>query len=187
MQLDALRHMVEARLGYTPKTPMALDKLGLLIHSTTGETISLSTLKRLWGYVPSKHVPSYHVLSILARFCGFKDWDDFTAACEKGKPDPAGSGFLSSQCIESSGLTVGDLIVLEWAPAKGCTLQWDGNRFHVLQAHNIKLREGDSFFAGLFCVGEPFYATGVKRADRELPAYCGAAHKGIMSIKIIPA
>lgn len=187
MQLDTLKHLVEARLGYTPKTPMALNQLGLLIRTTTGESISLSTLKRLWGYVPSKHIPSYHILSILSRFCGFKDWDDFIKSYELGSATSSNSGFLSSNSVESINLKVGDLLIIDWLPNKGCTLQWDGKQFHVLQTHNIKLREGDTFEANLFCIGEPFYATSVIRDGQQLPAYCGARHKGVQSIKIIPA
>lgn len=187
MQLDTLRHLAEERLGYTPKTPIALDQLGVLIRTTTGESISLSTLKRLWGYVPSKHVPSYHVLSILSRFCGFKDWDDFTNAYERGDATSPDSGFLSYDCVESRKLKKGDLLMIEWLPNKGCTLQWDGKLFQVLQTHNIKLREGDTFEANLFCIGEPFYATNVVRDGRSMSSYCGARNKGVQSIKIIPA
>ena len=53
------------------------DKLSQEIFDTTGESLSLSTLKRLFGKVSYHNLPSVYTLNVLARFTGFNDWTSF--------------------------------------------------------------------------------------------------------------
>jgi hypothetical protein len=53
------------------------EKLNTAIFDATGVSLSISTLKRLFGKVSYSNLPSVHTLNTLARFAGFEDWNDF--------------------------------------------------------------------------------------------------------------
>jgi hypothetical protein len=53
------------------------EKLNTAIFDATGVSLSVSTLKRLFGKVSYSNLPSVHTLNTLARFAGFEDWNDF--------------------------------------------------------------------------------------------------------------
>jgi hypothetical protein len=53
------------------------EKLNTAIFDATGVSLSVSTLKRLFGKVSYPNLPSVHTLNTLARFAGFEDWNDF--------------------------------------------------------------------------------------------------------------
>jgi len=53
------------------------EKLSDEIFDVTGISLSISTLKRLFGKVSYHNLPSVHTLNTLARFAGFDDWNAF--------------------------------------------------------------------------------------------------------------
>ena len=75
--IEKLKQAIEKKAGRTMRSPVDFDRLSYLIHENIREQISPSTLKRLWGYVSSSHMPRYSSLSTLARYIGYPDWDAF--------------------------------------------------------------------------------------------------------------
>jgi hypothetical protein len=53
------------------------EKLSDEIFEATGISLSISTLKRLFGKVSYNNLPSVNTLNTLARFAGFEDWNAF--------------------------------------------------------------------------------------------------------------
>jgi len=53
------------------------ENLNQLIFEKTKVSLSASTLRRIWGRVEYKHLPSGTTLDTLARFAGYKNWRDF--------------------------------------------------------------------------------------------------------------
>jgi hypothetical protein len=53
------------------------EKLSVDIYDSTGVSLSISTLKRVFGKVSYTNLPSVHTLNTLARFAGFEDWTAF--------------------------------------------------------------------------------------------------------------
>lgn len=53
------------------------ERLNSDIFDATGVSLSVSTLKRVFGKVSYTHLPSLHTLNTLARFAGFEDWNAF--------------------------------------------------------------------------------------------------------------
>lgn len=53
------------------------EKLSDAILEKTGVTLSVTTLKRIWGKLPYNNIPATTTLNTLAQFSGFKDWRDF--------------------------------------------------------------------------------------------------------------
>lgn len=58
-------------------TPKDFDCLRNSIYEECHEMVSVSTLKRLWGYNRYDNTPRKSSLNPIARYVGFRDWDDF--------------------------------------------------------------------------------------------------------------
>lgn len=58
-------------------TTYDFEKLSEAILEKTGITLSVTTLKRIWGKLPYNNIPATTTLNTLAQFCGYKDWRDF--------------------------------------------------------------------------------------------------------------
>jgi hypothetical protein len=71
------------------------EKLNTAIFDTTGVSLSVSTLKRLFGKVSYPNLPSVHTLNTLARFAGFEDWNDF----RQRHPSPPSTAALQQNTI----------------------------------------------------------------------------------------
>lgn len=77
--LARLRDAVEERVGRKVCTPKDFDYLHDSIFGECREMVSTSTLKRIWGYVPTDGQPRTASLDLLARFVGFDSWEQFVA------------------------------------------------------------------------------------------------------------
>ena len=73
VDIKELLRQVENKLGRSLATPSDFDALLLSVFQTTGERMSISTIKRLVGYVNDSHEPSNATLSVLARYLGYRD------------------------------------------------------------------------------------------------------------------
>lgn len=58
------------------------EKLSEQIHQETGQVLSLSTLKRIWGKVKYDSRPNVATLDVLAQFIGYEHWRAFENAQE---------------------------------------------------------------------------------------------------------
>lgn len=101
MQIESLKRAVRERFGRTLDSSADYDRLSLDIQEVTGEPVSPTTLKRLYGYVRPATIPRTSTLSVLSRYAGYAGWSDF---CEKqGKihaadvPENASSGSKASR------------------------------------------------------------------------------------------
>lgn len=174
---DRLLQFIEIQFGRKPKTPNDFNELLLSIYSATGRSLSLSTMKRLWGYVEYHSLPSEATLTTLSRYLGFKDWESF---CKTSHDED--SDFLRRTSVPD--MLPGATVTLEWEPNKGCTLRHIGsNRFVVTEAHNIKLEPGDELTADIFSTGQPIYFKDIIRGDEIIPLYIGAKKQGLKAIR----
>lgn len=87
--------LIEARWKRGPSSEWRsydFEKLSNEIFDVTGESLSISTLKRLFGKVSYHNLPSVYTLNVLARFAGFEDWTTF----KMRKPDGEAKGATSA-------------------------------------------------------------------------------------------
>lgn len=146
-----LKQRVEQRWGREVTTPASIHALILDIKSVTGDSLSLSTIKRLWGKVSWQPVPSETTLEILSRYVGYEGWNAFCAAV-----DGRNSSDFIGKAIRTENLVVGTLIHLKWHPDRTCTLRYDGNNmFYVLATENSKLQAGATFETSTIANGHP--------------------------------
>lgn len=75
--IRALKQAVLHTFGRTLDSTSDFDLLSVAIKRKTGENLSPSTLKRIFGYVKYDTVPRTSTLSVLARYAGYSGWSDF--------------------------------------------------------------------------------------------------------------
>lgn len=176
---ERLLKAVEERAGLVPVSPAGFSSLASAIRESSAglETVSVSTLKRLWGYIASDHHSSEAVLSILARFCGYRDWSHFISSPVND------SGFLVVSPILANQLAANALIELWWAPDRYALLRHTGDDEFIVEAsRNAKIIAGDTLRASLFCKGYPLYATDIRRGTTVIPAYVAARKGGMLKV-----
>lgn len=183
--LEVLLDLTNNTLGFMPSTPTEFNELSLSIEKKTGRSISLSSIKRLWGYIKYDGFPSPTTLNTLAKFNGYKDWDTFLMVNIDGTDY---SGFVEDSVVNTEELNVGDKLVLRWGGDKSCEIECLSlARFRVNQSHNIKLMKDDVFTLHTIFKGHPLYVSDIQRGDEYIPAYIGAKKGGIVSIFLITA
>ncbi|SEW53819.1 hypothetical protein [Chitinophaga arvensicola] len=72
--------LAEARLNRGESsewTSYDIEKLSIAIEEATGVTLSVTTLKRLWGKLKYTNMPATTTLNTLAQFVGYADWGEF--------------------------------------------------------------------------------------------------------------
>lgn len=156
MKQNDLCRLMENAAGRTMRTPQDFDYLAACIMQRTKQPVSISTLKRLYGYVQSSAEPRRSTLDILSQFVGYKDYASF-------EKSDAVSGIVESnplmaKSIHASALAIGKEVTVAWDPDRQCTFLHLGNKqFQVKESRNSKLSVGDTFTCSLFVDGEPLY------------------------------
>ena len=74
---DRLLQAVEEAVGRKMQTPKDFEFLSACIFQRLNETVSVSTLKRLWGYTTQYSSTRPTTLNLLARFVGFDSYEAF--------------------------------------------------------------------------------------------------------------
>lgn len=72
-----LRNAIEKTAEREMKTPKDFDYLADSIFEKLHQTVSPTTLKRLWGYLTETTTPRISTLNILAQYVGSDDWECF--------------------------------------------------------------------------------------------------------------
>ena len=75
--IERLRDAAEQKVGRRMHTPKDFDFLRDCIYGECHEMVSISTLKRLWGYNHYEGTPRVSSLNPIARYVGYRDWDDY--------------------------------------------------------------------------------------------------------------
>lgn len=185
-ELSELLHQVETKFGRRLATTTDYELLSFVIERETGELVSASTLKRLWGYVSYASVPRIATMDMLARYVGYRD---FKAFCKALKESGAVvSAFFTAKTLEASSLAEGTMVALGWAPNRIVRLRFlGGSTFEVVSAENAKLQAGDRFEASEFILGAPLFISSLRRSDGTVtPPYVAAKSEGLNLVEVIP-
>ena len=182
-ELAYLLTEVENRYGRRIATTTDFESLSVVIEHQTGELISSSTLKRLWGYVSLNPVPRISTLDILSRFLGHRDFKGFCAYLKESKAYD--STFFTAKCLVVSDLEPGAEVIIGWAPNRLVRLSYKGTfRFVVTSSENSQLRPGDSFELSEIILGHPLYISRVLRDGEFTPAFVAGRQSGINTLSV---
>lgn len=138
-EIILLRELIQKSVDFKIRTPADFNSLAELINEKTGEMLSPTTLKRLWGYIDGADTTRQCTLNILTKYLGYKSWDDFIADCEKhyeiqSKP-------ILSYSISSATLNNGQKLILEWMPNRQIVIEYLGeNKWIVTESKTAKCR-----------------------------------------------
>ena len=153
-EIAELKHRIETNLKRKMKTPTDFIFLSGAVFERTRETMSPTTLKRLWGYLEGADQTRNSTLEILSQFLGFSGWDQFVEEIDKDN----GSDKVLSPHIDAKELNTGDRVKVSWRPDRRCIFRYLGDQqFEVEAAENSKLKVGNTFYCSLFILGEPLY------------------------------
>ena len=183
-ELQYLLELVEKQYGRKLSTTTDFESLSVIIEKTTGELLSSSTLKRLYGYVSLNTVPRKTTLDILSRFIGNRDYETFRISLSN---DPQfSSRFFSAKTVSTSELKAGDRLRIGWPANRIVTLNYLGDDlFEVETSVNASLVKGDRFRQVSFMKGYPLYLSRILRDGDYTPAYVAGMNSGLNLIEIV--
>ena len=182
-EIYELKRQLEDQLKRKMKTPNDFIFLSGVIWDRTHQTMSPTTLKRLWGYIDGADETRGSTLDILSQALGYADWEDFLNHLDThGNSNP-----VQAPHICSADLTPGDRIFVSWKPDRRCTFRCLGDsRFVVEKAENSKLKEGNTFSASLFIQGEPLYLNNLVQGKNPPVAFVVGNKDGLCELNLLP-
>ena len=183
-ELQYLLELVEKQYGRKLSTTTDFESLSVIIEKATGDLLSSSTLKRLYGYVSLNTVPRNTTLDILSRFIGNRDYETFRISLSN---DPQfSSRFFSAKTVTTSELKAGDRLRIGWPANRIVTLNYLGDDlFEVETSVNASLVKGDRFRQVSFMKGYPLYLSRILRDGDYTPAYVAGMNSGLNLIEIV--
>ena len=182
-ELAYLLEEVEKKYGRRIATTTDFESLSVVIEHQTGDLLSSSTLKRLWGYVSLNPTPRVATLDILSRFVGYMNFKAFCTSLKDSKAFV--STFFTSRCQSVAELTQGVSVTIGWAPNRLVRLCYLGDfQFEVVSSENSQLQSGDRFELSEIIVGYPLYISRILRHGEYTPSYVAAQQGGINLLKV---
>ena len=177
-ELSFLLSEVEKKYGRRVATSTDFESLSVVIEMETGELISSSTLKRLWGYVSLTPNPRIATLDVLAKFVGSRDFKSYCTSLKDSKSFV--STFFSSRFLDVASLVNGQKVTIGWAPNRLVRLNYLGDfHFEVIDSENSQLLPGDRFELSNMVIGYPLVIPRIFRNGDYTPSYIAGRQGGI--------
>lgn len=181
-EISELKKRIENQLKRKIMTPNDFIFLSGAVWERTHQTMSPTTLKRLWGYIDGADETRNSTLEILSQFLGYDNWEDFLKTIDKDN----GSDPVTAPHINAEKLNVGDHVFVSWKPNRRCTFRYLGNmKFIVETAENSKLKVGNTFLASLFILGEPLYLSDLVQGNNPPVAFVVGNKDGLCELRTI--
>lgn len=154
------------------------EYLSQCIFDVQSEMVSVSTLKRLYGYVNTESTPRRSTLDVLCRYVGYDDWHSFI---HRGDNDDAiESNPIYGHFLASRDLIVGETVIVTWQPGRRCRFRYLGNEMFVIEESvQSKLKPGMTFRCLHFISGEPLYLDDLTTISSETFTYVCGRNNGI--------
>ena len=183
-EIVQLRSDIEKHIGQVLLSPSDFQRLIQQIWNQQHAILSLSTIKRLWGYVDGNGLPRLSTLNTLSQFVGYADWNEYLVALEQRGGNE--SAIFQGEGISTAMLQTNDKIEVCWQPNRRCVFRYLGdNQFVVEESINAKLHRGDLFNAATFIVGHPMYIDNLLCSDGSRSSYVAGKRHGLTSVNLI--
>lgn len=182
-ELQTLLQEVEKKYGHPLECTNDFRVLSALMEYECKDLVSVSTLKRLWGYVSQQTTPRESTLDVLSRFIGFKSFSDYHISMIGGMGES--SGYVDSAIVSAKDVPDGALLTIGWAPNRILKLRKTGmQEWEVVKSYNSKLQDGDRFEAACFFKGLPLFLPAVMRGTERLPSYIAGKKDGLNKVSV---
>lgn len=176
-EIRLLLMAIECAVDFKICTTRGFERLSQMILHRTRENISVSTLKRIWGYVKGYDDVRMSTLDVLSKFIGYEDYEHFSENI-RSEADVVASNFFFGECIYVDDIFPGRRFRLTWAPDRLCDIRYEGEyRFVVTDSAMTRLVAGTTFCCHVFEVGLPLYVNKVvfpSKPNREYNYIAGA-------------
>lgn len=183
-EIIQLRSDIEKHIGQALLSPSDFQRLIQQIWNQQHAILSLSTIKRLWGYVDGNGLPRLSTLNTLSQFVGYADWNEYLVALEQRGGNE--SAIFQGEGISTAMLQTNDKIEVCWQPNRRCVFRYLGdNQFVVEESINAKLHTDDLFNAATFIVGHPMYIDNLLCSDGSRSSYVAGKRHGLTSVNLI--
>lgn len=181
-ELQSLLSAVEKKYGAPLQSTNDFNVLAAILKFEGRETLSSSTLKRLWNYVSQETTPRRATLDVLARFVGYKDFKDYRLSLLGNATDS--SAFLDVSILTADEVEQNGKVTIGWEPNRVVRLRKVGDSlFEVEESINSKLREGDRLQCSCFFKGLPLIIPSVQRGEDRLPSFIAGKSTGLNLIR----
>ena len=165
-QIKLLRERIEQMCHRAMKTPRDFDWLSEQLNTSCQVSMSPTTLKRLWGYLPNESVtPRTFTLDTLARFLGYKDFSHYCTCHGDGERSPS-DPVLGQALRPAEELEVDRRVRLTWQPGRVCVVRHLGDAsFVVERSQCTRLQPGNTFRCPLIIEGEVMHIDHLVQED----------------------
>lgn len=182
IEITELRKIIEESAGRVMHTPSDFDFLGGAIQEKTKEYLSPTTLKRTWGYLSGVANIRYSTLDILARYAGFKGWDNYLA--ERKSAAGQNSDIVGGNAVMPSDVPEGGIVEVEWKPDRRCRFRHlGGGKFEVTESVNSHLDRGDTASVSAFIPEEPLILGDLTHKGKTGLTYLCGAKSGLTAVR----
>ena len=172
---------IERVYGQPLKYPADCHCLALSIRDSINEAVGVTTLKRIFGFVSDVKEPRISTLDILARYCGFSDYEEM----KRKVASEGDSDFEEEPDIVSARLQPGSLVKFAYLPDRKVTLRHvGGSKFMVIESENGSLGKGDMVTIPYFNKNMPLIVTEVERNGKSLGRYVAGKVSGLISLEL---
>lgn len=184
-EIKELRNAIEISVERQIKTPSDFDFLSGAIFAKMHQNISPTTLKRLWGYIDGADNTRDSTLTMLAKFIGYKHWDDFVEKLNENGVNT--SAEVTADCVRSCDLSENQTLEIGWQPNRRLLLSYTGeNQFKVMEAENSKIKAGDTFTCSIFMLGEPLYIDNLVQGSHAPVKFVVGNKTGLTLLNLLP-
>lgn len=183
-EIEELKSRVEKKYGRLLSTTTDFDEFSVVLKRIQGETVSPSTLKRIWGYVNDTHKTRKFTLDILARYIGYENFDQFVTWLKTNTR--YNSSFFNACQLTSGEMECGQMVEIGWSPNRLLTLKYLGDSvFEVMASRNSKLIPGDRFVTGCFIMHQPLLVPFIVRGGENTKPFIAGRNGGLNVIRIL--
>ena len=131
---------VEERFGKPIRYAKDCEVLAVSIHAFTGEKISCSTVKRLFGLIESDNEPRLYTLDIVAQYLGYINYDHLL---QEFNPNKSGLSEML-ETINTSDLKLGDTIQFKYAPNRFIAANYmEDCIFKIVDSNDPKIQKNE--------------------------------------------
>lgn len=163
-EIEELKLLIEQKYGKTLSTTTDFEEFSVSLGHKTGQSVSPSTLKRLWGYVNDSHKPRIYTLNILAQYLGHVSFDAFVSWLKTSTR--YNSSFFNAKQLISSELDAGMEVEIGWSPNRLVRLRYLGDsRYEVESSQNKQADARRQLYHGMLYQGSAAVSS-LHRASR---------------------